>query len=172
MLTNRDPDGAQHARVRDGLERAPATELQSVVGTVTGVVATVLGVIVGMALGILAGAFGVFLMRQFIAGIPDDYLAAARVDGTGKDEIKGSDVLVALFDEADLPYPPHKIGEQYDGKDWTWETVRELALQLTVDTDGNDSAWPFTVSVHDTSDGRLALQIADIAEGFGVFPVP
>ncbi len=28
-------------------------------------------------------------------------MAAARVDGTGKDEIKGSDVLVALFDEAD-----------------------------------------------------------------------
>ncbi|HET9458125.1 MAG TPA: hypothetical protein VFO78_12330 [Candidatus Limnocylindrales bacterium] len=44
--------------------------------------------------------------------------------------------------------------------------------QAGVDTDGNDSAWPFTVSVHDTSDGRLALQIADIAEGFGVFPVP
>ncbi|MGP1675116.1 MAG: ABC transporter substrate-binding protein, partial [Candidatus Limnocylindrales bacterium] len=29
----------------------------------------------------------------------------------------------ALFDEADLPYPPHKIGEQYDGKAWTWDTV-------------------------------------------------
>jgi ATP-dependent Clp protease ATP-binding subunit ClpA len=28
-------------------------------------------------------------------------MAAARVDGTGKDEIRGSDVLVALFDEAD-----------------------------------------------------------------------
>ena len=45
----------------------------------------------------------------------------------------------ALFDEADLPYPPHKVGEQYNGKDWTWDTVRELAMKLTVDADGNDA---------------------------------
>lgn len=44
-----------------------------------------------------------------------------------------------LFDEADLPYPPHKVGEQYQGKDWTWDTVRDLALQLTVDANGNDA---------------------------------
>jgi hypothetical protein len=44
--------------------------------------------------------------------------------------------------------------------------------QAGVDTNGNDSSWPFTVSVHDTTDGRLALQIADLGEGFGVFPVP
>ena len=43
-----------------------------------------------------------------------------------------------LFDEADLPYPPHKVGEQYDGKDWTWDTLSELAKKLTVDTSGND----------------------------------
>jgi multiple sugar transport system substrate-binding protein len=42
-----------------------------------------------------------------------------------------------LFDEADLPYPPHAVGEQWNGKDWTWDTVRELAQQLTVDTNGN-----------------------------------
>lgn len=29
-------------------------------------------------------AFGIFLMRQFIAGIPDDYIAAARVDGASE----------------------------------------------------------------------------------------
>jgi len=46
----------------------------------------------------------------------------------------------ALFDEADLPYPPREVGEQYDGKDWTWATLRELALQLTVDADGNNAA--------------------------------
>ena len=40
------------------------------------------------------------------------------------------------------------------------------------DTDGNDSAWPFTVSVHDTSDGRLALQLANLGEDHGVFPAP
>jgi multiple sugar transport system substrate-binding protein len=45
----------------------------------------------------------------------------------------------ALFDEAGLAYPPHKVGEQYEGKDWTWDTVAELAKQLTVDDAGNDA---------------------------------
>ena len=45
----------------------------------------------------------------------------------------------SLFDEADLAYPPHKVGETYDGKPWTWETVAELAKQLTVDASGNDA---------------------------------
>ena len=44
-----------------------------------------------------------------------------------------------LFDEAGLPYPPHEVGEQYDGKDWTWATVRDLAMKLTIDTNGNDA---------------------------------
>ena len=48
----------------------------------------------------------------------------------------------ALFDEADLPYPPHEVGEQYEGQDWTWETVRDLALQLTVDGQGNSPDSP------------------------------
>ena len=45
----------------------------------------------------------------------------------------------SLFEEAGMPEPPHEVGEQYDGKDWTWETVRELAMKLTVDTNGNDA---------------------------------
>jgi multiple sugar transport system substrate-binding protein len=48
----------------------------------------------------------------------------------------------ALFDEAGLAYPPHEVGEQYEGQDWTWETVRELAMQLTVDANGNDATSP------------------------------
>lgn len=44
-----------------------------------------------------------------------------------------------LFKEAGLPEPPHKVGEQYDGKDWTWATVAELAKKLTVDAAGNDA---------------------------------
>ena len=44
-----------------------------------------------------------------------------------------------LFDEAGLPYPPHKVGEKYDGKEWTWETLTELAQKLTVDAAGNDA---------------------------------
>jgi multiple sugar transport system substrate-binding protein len=47
-----------------------------------------------------------------------------------------------LFDEADLAYPPHEVGEQYEGQDWTWETVRELAMLLTVDANGNDATSP------------------------------
>jgi multiple sugar transport system permease protein len=38
----------------------------------------------GLILPFLAGAFGVFLMRQFISGIPDELLDAARVDGAGE----------------------------------------------------------------------------------------
>jgi multiple sugar transport system substrate-binding protein len=49
-----------------------------------------------------------------------------------------------LFDEADLNYPPHKVGEKYvmpDGSevDWSFDTVREIAKILTVDANGNDA---------------------------------
>ncbi|HEU4323992.1 MAG TPA: extracellular solute-binding protein [Roseiflexaceae bacterium] len=47
-----------------------------------------------------------------------------------------------LFDEAGLPYPPQKFGEQYDGKEWNYETLRELAMKLTVDEAGNDATSP------------------------------
>ncbi len=45
----------------------------------------------------------------------------------------------ALFDEAKLPYPPHKVGDKYMGKDWTIDTLTDLAKQLTVDKSGNIS---------------------------------
>ena len=32
----------------------------------------------------LANAFGIFLMRQFIAGVPDDLIDAARIDGASE----------------------------------------------------------------------------------------
>ena len=38
----------------------------------------------GLILPFVAGAFGVFLMRQFMLGIPNDLLDAARVDGAGE----------------------------------------------------------------------------------------
>jgi multiple sugar transport system permease protein len=37
-----------------------------------------------LILPFLAGAFGVFLMRQYMLGIPDELLDAARVDGAGE----------------------------------------------------------------------------------------
>lgn len=44
-----------------------------------------------------------------------------------------------LFDEAGLPYPPHKVGDQYQGKPWNWDTLTELAKKLTVDKSGIDA---------------------------------
>jgi len=40
--------------------------------------------LIGIILPNLANAFGIFLMRQFIAGIPDDLIDAARVDGASE----------------------------------------------------------------------------------------
>lgn len=55
--------------------------------------------------------------------------------------------LKPLFDEAGLNYPPHKYGEKYkwaDGteEEWNYETVRKLALKLTVDKNGKDATDP------------------------------
>lgn len=47
-----------------------------------------------------------------------------------------------LFDEAGLPYPPQTYGAQYDGKEWNMDTLRELAMKLTVDEAGNDATSP------------------------------
>jgi multiple sugar transport system substrate-binding protein len=47
-----------------------------------------------------------------------------------------------LFDEADLPYPPTKVGELYEGKPWDMEAVRQLGMKLTVDANGNDATSP------------------------------
>ena len=48
-----------------------------------------------------------------------------------------------LFDEAQLPYPPQKVGDKYtlDGAqvDWSWDTVRKLAMKLSVDSAGKDA---------------------------------
>lgn len=44
-----------------------------------------------------------------------------------------------LFDEARLPYPPTKAGEQYQGKAWDMDALRELGMKLTVDANGNDA---------------------------------
>ncbi|HEY3061311.1 MAG TPA: extracellular solute-binding protein [Chloroflexota bacterium] len=47
-----------------------------------------------------------------------------------------------LFDEAGLPYPPQNVGELYQGREWNFETVRDLAKKLTVDDRGNDATSP------------------------------
>ncbi len=50
----------------------------------------------------------------------------------------------ALFDEAGVPYPPTAYGEPYvdaDGveHEWNTDTLRELAMYMTVDANGNDA---------------------------------
>jgi multiple sugar transport system substrate-binding protein len=52
-----------------------------------------------------------------------------------------------LFDEAGLKYPPQKVGEKYtmpDGSqvDWNWDTVRKIAMLLSVDSTGKDATQP------------------------------
>lgn len=44
-----------------------------------------------------------------------------------------------LFDEAGLPYPPTKFGERYQGKQWNWDTLRSVAMKLTIDDAGKDA---------------------------------
>jgi multiple sugar transport system permease protein len=50
----------------------------------------------GVMLPWLANAFGIFLMRQFIADVPDELLDAARVDGAGELRILARIVLPLL----------------------------------------------------------------------------
>jgi multiple sugar transport system substrate-binding protein len=50
----------------------------------------------------------------------------------------------SLFEEANLALPPHKYGDKYtmpDGTevDWNYDTVKQLAMILTVDSNGNDA---------------------------------
>jgi multiple sugar transport system substrate-binding protein len=49
-----------------------------------------------------------------------------------------------LFDEADAPYPPANYGETYidwngEEREWNMETLRDLAMYLTVDENGFDA---------------------------------
>jgi multiple sugar transport system substrate-binding protein len=52
-----------------------------------------------------------------------------------------------MFDEAQLEYPPAKYGDQYkmpDGTmvDWNYDTVRTVAMMLTVDNKNRDATQP------------------------------
>jgi multiple sugar transport system substrate-binding protein len=44
-----------------------------------------------------------------------------------------------LFKEANLPLPPTKVGDLYNGKPWDVDALRTLAMKLTVDKSGNDA---------------------------------
>jgi ABC-type glycerol-3-phosphate transport system substrate-binding protein len=44
-----------------------------------------------------------------------------------------------IFTKANLPALPKKVGDQWNGKDWTWDTLATIAAQLTVDKKGKKS---------------------------------
>lgn len=51
---------------------------------------------------------------------------------------------VDLFDEAGIPYPPRHYGEPYvdwngEERPWDMDTLRDVAMVLTVDSEGNDA---------------------------------
>lgn len=58
-----------------------------------GLINTYPGLILPGLFGAFAGPFGVFLMRQFIMGLPDELIHAARVDGAGEFRIFGQVIL-------------------------------------------------------------------------------
>jgi multiple sugar transport system substrate-binding protein len=47
-----------------------------------------------------------------------------------------------IFSAAGLPNLPTKIGDQYQGKDWTFQTLGDVAAQLTKDSNGKISTDP------------------------------
>jgi multiple sugar transport system substrate-binding protein len=44
-----------------------------------------------------------------------------------------------IFNKAGLAPLPAKVGDKYNGSDWTWETLGKVAAQLTVDKTGKKS---------------------------------
>lgn len=49
-----------------------------------------------------------------------------------------------IFDEAGIPYPPTAYGEAYidwegNEREWNMDTIRDIAMILTVDSNGNDA---------------------------------
>ena len=87
----------------------------------------------GMILPFLAGPFGVFLMRQFILGLPDELIQAARIDGAGELRIFFS-VILPLCGPA----------------------VATLGV-LTFLTSWNNFLWPLVVA---TSEDKFTLPVA------------
>lgn len=83
----------------------------------------------------LANAFGIFLMRQFIAGVPDDLIDAARIDGASELRIVFSVVAPAVV-----------------------PAIAALALFAFV-YHWNTYLWPLTVLQGNTEDYPIVLSL-------------
>ena len=44
-----------------------------------------------------------------------------------------------IFGQQNLPDLPKKVGDQWNGKDWTWDTLSTIAAQVTLDINGKKS---------------------------------
>jgi multiple sugar transport system permease protein len=86
-----------------------------------------------MILPFLAGPFGVFLMRQYILGLPDELIQAARVDGTGE---------LTIFARVIMPL--------------CGPAIATLGV-LTFLTSWNNFLWPLVVA---TSEDKFTLPVA------------
>jgi multiple sugar transport system permease protein len=87
----------------------------------------------GMILPFLAGPFGVFLMRQYILGLPDELIQAARVDGAGE---------LTIFARVIMPL--------------CGPAIATLGV-LTFLTSWNNFLWPLVVA---TSEDKFTLPVA------------
>lgn len=93
------------------------------------------GDLFGVIVPHLANAFGIFLMRQFIAGVPDDLIDAARVDGASELRIVFSVVAPAVI-----------------------PAIAALALFAFV-YHWNTYLWPLTVLQGNTEDYPIVLSL-------------
>ena len=91
--------------------------------------------LVGVIVPNLANAFGIFLMRQFIAGVPDELIDAARVDGASELRIVFSIVAPSVV-----------------------PAIAALALFAFV-YHWNTYLWPLTVLQGDTRDYPIVLSL-------------
>lgn len=87
----------------------------------------------GMILPFLAGPFGVFLMRQYVLGLPDELIQAARIDGAGE---------LTIFARVIMPL--------------CGPAIATLGV-LTFLTSWNNFLWPLVVA---TSEDKYTLPVA------------
>ena len=94
----------------------------------------------------------------------------------------------ALFDEAGIPYPPQNYGETYtdwDGNErpWDMDTIRDMAVILTVDANGNDATmdgfdpdniiqWGFGVQMTDVRGRDTLFGAANFVDADGNAVIP
>ena len=87
---------------------------------------------------------------KFDTSIYDDQQLKAQQDRTGAQVALPFGVYPSmiwynkrLFDKARIAYPPATFGARYaDGREWTMDKLRQVALKLTLDSAGHDATSP------------------------------